>query len=287
MRIGLLSLLISSALYLVLVFPLAEHLKNRPVQVKLGTLLDAEALKLVSGDQRYAIADLAIFKVLFYYGTLLEKAPDRQLFYSEPDYQGMFKVLRTALVLDPYNMDAYYFIQAAFAWESAYTVETNAWLEYGMKYRTWDFYLPFFAAFNYSYFLHDYKTAAHYMQRAAQLSGSAKFARLSSRYFYEGGQTEFAIQYLKAMIKQSTDPNERKLFQMRHDAMVAFSILQDAVDRFRADVGQLPEKLGDLVEDGYLGQLPVDPYGGDFYLDNGGKVRSTSKLVFQQESGLQ
>jgi hypothetical protein len=46
-------------------------------------------------------------------------------------------------------------------------------------------------------------------------------------------------------------------------------------DRFQTD----PEDLGRLVKAGLLERIPDDPYGGNFYLDEQGRVRTTSKLV--------
>ena len=46
-------------------------------------------------------------------------------------------------------------------------------------------------------------------------------------------------------------------------------------ERFQTD----PEDLGSLVGAGLLERIPHDPYGGNFYLDEQGRVRTTSKLV--------
>jgi hypothetical protein len=46
-------------------------------------------------------------------------------------------------------------------------------------------------------------------------------------------------------------------------------------ERFQAD----PEDLGRLVNAGLLERIPDDPYGGTFYLDEQGRVRTTSKLA--------
>src|ERR1035437_4961022 len=51
-----------------------------------------------------------------------------------------------------------------------------------MKYRTWDWQLPFFAGFNSAFFLKDYAAAARYYQRAGELSGSDLSRLLAGRY---------------------------------------------------------------------------------------------------------
>jgi len=108
--------------------------------------------------------------------------------------------------LDPYNMDAYYFAQTILAWDVKQYQLANNLLDFGMKYRTWDWMLPFFAGFNSAYFLKDYKKAADYYKRAGELNGSVLSISLAGRYMQESGQTELAIAYLSAM-----EINERNL----------------------------------------------------------------------------
>jgi len=39
------------------------------------------------------------------------------------------------------------------------------------------------------------------------------------------------------------------------------------------------------VEGGILKGIPPDPYGGKFYLDKSGRVRTTSEFAFGRRSG--
>jgi hypothetical protein len=52
-----------------------------------------------------------------------------------------------------------------------------------------------------------------------------------------------------------------------------------ARDRYRLATGNMPEDLHVLRKGGYLAALPIDPYGGTFFIDTAGKVRSTSKFA--------
>jgi hypothetical protein len=45
-------------------------------------------------------------------------------------------------------------------------------------------------------------------------------------------------------------------------------------------MGRLPSSVAELIKKGYLADTPVDPYGGTFYLEPDGTVRSTSKFAF-------
>lgn len=261
------------------VLPLDRQMRNRPVAVKLGFIPGPTVLKLISADQRPLVAEVAVLKVLFYYGSLVEQWKNRVPL--APEYANMFRTIETAVRLDPYNMDAYYFAQAAFTWEVGHAADVNRLLAYGMKYRTWDWYLPFFAGFNAAYFLHDYAQAASYMQKAAELSGNQLLTTLTSRYFYKAGREALGIAFLQTMIKQTSDAQEREVYQMRLTALQEASRLQGAVKRYRQEEGHLPANLQDLLRSGYVDQIPRDPYGGKFYLDDQGRVRSTSKFAEQ------
>lgn len=264
--------------YVLVVIPLASYMKKRPVEVKLGYLPEAQVLKIAAGEHRCLVAESLVVKVLFYFGTLIDRQ-DRGI-KVKPQYFDMFKSMERAVKLDPYNSDAYYFTQAAFTWELGRAADVNRVLAYGMKYRTWDYQLPFYAGFNAAYFLHDYKSAARFMQKAAEISGNQLFTTLASRYFYQAGQTQLGVMFLEVMSKGAKDPGVRKAYQVRKEALEGVMLIDQAVAAFKAQTGRLPVSLDELVAKGFIESVPVDPYGGTFYLEPDGKVASTSKFAF-------
>lgn len=264
--------------YAALLAPFTSYLKNRPVAVKLGYTPDADVLKVVSGDHRTLVAEYAVVKVLFYFGSLVERAKGNVVL--QPEYYNMFKTLETAVQLDPYNMDAYYFAQAAFTWEVGRARDVNRLLEYGMKYRTWDWYLPFYVAFNDAYFLKDYEGAARNMKKAAELSQDPLFSNLAARYFYEAGRSELGIVFLESMERSAKDEKIRKVYSVRKKALVAVEYLTRGSAEFKRRYQRPPVNLQELVSSGVIAKIPEDPYGGLFYLDHKGTVRSTSKFAF-------
>ena len=265
-------------IYWVIVFPFASYLQNRPVAVKLGYMPEAEAIKMVAGDHRYLLAEYSVVKVLFYFGTMLEKQKNNVT--NTPEYFNMFKTLETAVKLDPYNMDAYYFTQAAFTWEIGRARDVNRVLAYGMKYRTWDWTLPFYAAFNSAYFLREYEAAAEYMKKAADISGNPLLTNLAARYFYEVGRNDLGILFLETMERGAKDKKVKNIYALRKSALLAVQAINDAIAKFKARHGRRPVDLKELVASGHIASIPKDPYGGKFYLDEGGMVRSTSKFAF-------
>lgn len=272
-----LSLVLLLFVYISLIVPMRGYLTARPIAVKLGLPPDARAIKIVTGDQRYLVANMLVSHVLFYYGALLEKDPRN--ITKRPEYFSMFKTLENVVKIDPYNMDAYYFTQAAFTWEVGRAGDVNKVLAYGMRYRDWDYQLPFFAGFNAAYFLKDYSAAAKYMQRAAELSDNPLFTTLAGRFFYEAGEHSLGVLFLDTMVKGARDAKVRKSYQMRLDALKAVNQLDNAVKRYAMEFGALPERLEQVVSAGIIQSVPTDPYGGSFYLDEHGKVLTTSDFV--------
>lgn len=261
-----------------LILPFTGFLAKRPLEVKLGYLPHPQLLKVLSADQGLLVAEMAVVKVLFYYGTIVGKSQEHVII--RPEYANMYRTLQSATQLDPYNMDAYYFAQAAFTWELHRVAEVNALLELGIKYRTWDPWMYFYLGFNNAYFLKDYRKAAGYLQRAAELAPqNALFAKLAARYYYESDQTVLGLTFLDSMIAEAKDKAVKQTYTTRRDALLAVLTLERAQTAFKDKMGHQPKTLYSLVQAGFLRQIPDDPYGGKFYLDEKNRVRSTSKLA--------
>lgn len=270
-------------LYCAVLFPFADYMKNKPYVEKMGYVPKGEVLKYVSADQKQFIASTLVIRVLMYFGSLVDRTINK---VNIPvDYPAMSRTIHAAVKLDPYNMDAYYFAQAVLVWDVKQVALANELLEYGMKYRTWDFYLPFFAGFNYAYFLKDYGKAAKYYRMAGDLTGSELYVNLAGRYLYESGQGDMAITYLAAMVNNAGNAAVKKTLKTRLQALKEARRIELAQDRFRKEKGRLPVSVNQLLRSGYLAEPPVDPYGGTFYLQPDGKVESTSKFAFGTGGG--
>lgn len=269
--------------YLALIFPFTYYMRNKPFVEKLGYVPQAEVLKFVSADQKLLVADALVLKTLFYFGSLIEKSSAK--LDLPPDYFSIFRTIETAIRVNPYNQDAYYFAQAILVWDARRIREANSLLEYGLDYRKWDYQLPFFLGFNYAYFLKDYPAAARYYKLAGELSGEPLFASLAGRYMYEAGQTDLALAYLTAMEKSARNPSIRKTFQVRIAAFKQVKKIETAVRVFRNRFGIAPKSIEELMEKGLLSESPVDPYGGKFFIDEHGQVRTTSKFAFAGVEG--
>ncbi len=273
-------LLCGLLLYCLLIPPFTSYMRNKPIEEKLGYVPSFKLLKPMSADQKELIAASLVMKVLTYFGGIIGKAEAGKVINESPDLLGMYRLLHGAVQLDPYNIDAYYFAQGFLTWEAKQFKVANDLLDYGMKYRTWDWYLPFFAGFNSAYFLKDYPKAAAYYKRAGDLSGQDLHKSLAGRYMQESGQTDLAIAYLTAMEQGEKNQVMKKNYQIRLAAFKEVRRIEQARDQFMEKQGRLPVSVEQLQQSGYLHPAPADPYGGRFYLEPSGKVATTSKFAF-------
>lgn len=232
------------------------------------------ALEIMSLGNRELASTLLFYCAEFYFG---EKFTWRQ---ETPEYQRLFVALDKATDLDPRNMDCYYFAQGLFSDIPPAIPVLNRLLEKGMRARPTDWYLPFFLSANYYFQLKDPVKSAEYLQKAALVSPNRDFfASLSARMLYEGNQTETAIAYLEAFIKDASNPAVREKLQRRLHALQAVFVLEQGVVAFAKVHGRLPRDLNAVVAAGLIEAIPADPYGGIFQLDGAGKVYTTSKMT--------
>jgi hypothetical protein len=264
--------------YIVVVFALADYMRNKPFVEKLGYIPSVNTMKVMAADHKQFLSASLMLKVQMYFGGLIEKA-DNEL-QIPADYPAMSRTIDAALKLDPYNMDGYYFAQAILTWDVGKAELANSILERGMKYRTWDWQLPYFAGFNYAYFIKDYANAAKQYRRAAELSGNEMFINLAGRYMQRSGKTEMAIAYLGMMAKNARHDSIKKSLLTRRGAFFEVLKIEKARDAFSQRFGKLPASLDDLVHEGFLRGVPQDPYGGEFFIRNDGNITSTSGFAF-------
>lgn len=264
-------------LYSFVVMGVRDEMVNRELNIKIGYVPPAVVMNVISCDQKNLIAATFISKVISYYGSLSLKST--QVKQLSPELIKVKQVLWSAVKLDPYNMDAYYFIQAVYGWEQRFLSDANAFLEYGIQFRDWDFYMPFFLGFNYSHRGGDYIKAAEYYKRAYYLSGMELMGSLAGKYLYEANDIEKAISYLTVMLKTSRNDAIKKSYERRLQGLESIKLLQSAVDNYFANIGKIPSHLNELVSSGYLESIPVDSYGGDFYIDEFGFVKTTSSFA--------
>ncbi len=240
---------------------------------QLMLLPSKEMTRVVSFGNHILLAQLIFYNSMFYVGSL--DSPPTTAMSRE-----LYHTLDAVTHLDPYNMDAYYFAQGLMSWKPSLIEPLNSLLRRGMAHRPWDWYLPFFYGFNQFYFLKNPKEGAIYFKKAYQLNPTDSYLpTLIARLYYQANETAVAVAYLEEMLRTTTSDNLRKWMGVRLQALRSVMSLEDAIDRYLERYNSKPHSLEALVEGGVLEAIPPDPYGGKFYLDAAGRVRTTSKFA--------
>lgn len=240
-------------------------------------VLPARVLKVMSLEHDGVFSDVLFLKALVFYGSTLERKERPRV---KPDeWKWLYTTLASSAELDPYFYDPYYFATCNLTWDAGMAREVNALLEVGTEYRTWDPSLFFYLGFNSFYFLGDNAKAADYLMRGSFIPGANPFlASLASRLAYKGKKTENAILFLSEIIKKTTDKFMLKELGMRLETLKGILVIEKALSEYRQKNEKYPDSVSDLVSSGIIRRIPEDPFGGEFYIEKDGTVRTTSDM---------
>lgn len=222
-------------------------------------------------------SDFILLKGMTFIGESSKRSDKPQV--KEWEWEWMYKQLDVASDLDPYFLDIYYFANAHLTWGGHLIKETNALLDKGIKARPEEWMLSFFAGFNAFYFLQDNDIASEYLMEASRGESAPQgIARLATSLAYKGKSTEIAIIFLKQMLLKTVDLKIRQEYETRLSALESIFSIEKAMDAYKLQFGERPKTLNQLVEKKVIDRLPLDPYGGSFYIDVNGGVKTTSNL---------
>lgn len=268
-------LLIAASVHVFTLRQAADAMKEIPQDAADTFVIPSPILKIMALEFRGLASDILFLKSLaFIGGTQQRKEPTR---VKEWEWNWYIKVLNASTDLDPYFLDPYYYANAFLTWDAGRVEEANRLLEKGSRYRDWDWMLPFFIGFNKFYFLKDDSESAEFLMEASRRpGGDPMLASIAARLAYKEKRTETAIYFLEQTAKNTEDRNIKDRFETRIQALKSILFLDNAVAEFKKKYGKIPTNIEALVNKNIISQLPRDPYGGTYYLAEGGKVRSTA-----------
>lgn len=247
-------------------------------------VIPSPILKITSLEFDGLVSDFMFLRSIVFFGSILERGKINET--KEWEWGWINDTLTASTDLDPYFLDPYYFGQAQLTWGANMIKETNTLLDKGSRYREWDWMLPFFIGFNNFYFLQDNEKASEYLMMASKRpDASPLLASLATRLAYKGRRTENAIVFLDEMLKREEDESVRKEYETRLKALRAILFLEQATALYNARFGYPPSSIKELVVQGVITQIPEDPYGGEFYIDLDGSIKTTSELRPMKKSG--
>jgi hypothetical protein len=239
-----------------------------------------EVLHLSALEFQSLAADMLFLNGLTFAGS-------RKPGVQEPEtWQWLYKILDASSYLNPYNKDPYYLAQGNLTWDGKMYNETNTLLERGMSYRKNDWTLPFFIGFNHYFFLHDQAVGAQYISMAADIPDSPKLTLtiLASRLYVQSQLTELAIAMVKDDYEKARDESLRGIYKVRLESLVIRLNLEKAVEAYEKVYKKKPLSLDVLISRNFLKQIPADPEGGEFFLDEQGRLKNTKEVVAEKQA---
>ena len=240
-------------------------------------VLPSPILKIMALEFDGLASDYAFLEALVFFGSTSERNERPRV--KKWEYRWMYNTLSASTDLDPYFLDPYYVAQAHLTWEGNMVRETNTLLEKGNRYRDWDWTIPFYIGFNHFYFFQNNEEGAVYLMDASKRQGAPSLLpQLAARLMYKANRTENAIIFLQEMIKRTDDENIRKQYETRLNALKAILFLERAATVYQDRFKKPPEKPDDLIAKNVIKEIPQDPYGGKFYIDKDGSIKTTSEL---------
>ncbi len=241
----------------------------------IGLVMPSAVARVAALEFRGIFADMIFSRAMTYYGGKLIRKEEM----TGEEWDWIYKNMDLATDLDNYFLDPYYFGAMNLLWGANKVKEANALLEKAFKYRDWDWTIPFHLGFNHFYFLQDNKKAVSYLIEASKRPGSGNLIpTLAARLAYEGNRTENAIIFLEESLKTTEDKTIRYIYEERLKALKRILFLERAVTVYQNRFNKRPEKLEDLITRGIIREIPGDPYGGQFYIDEDGSIKTTSGL---------
>ncbi len=248
---------------------LAEAHLHRPYDV--DHVPSGAAARVFALGHRTFLADLYWLSTVQYVGE--PRAEER-------GWDRLFPLVDLVTDLDPRHGYAYQ--TAGIVLSAAGRLdESDRILDKGMKRgpKYWSF--PFYRSFNAWFYRRDYETGARYARIAASTPGaSTNISQLAVSLSSKSGSPEDAIPMLRELRRNVKDEAtaerldmQMKLALLERDAQA----LERAAERFRAERGFTVHQLDQLVREGYVPEIPRDPFGGSYVVDpSDGRVHSTA-----------
>ncbi|HLC25635.1 MAG TPA: hypothetical protein VJM80_02585 [bacterium] len=267
------------------------HARARKIE-DLKYLPSGKFLKPASLGYQNLLSSLFWIKTVGYFGNHV--LTDRQ-------YPYLYQLVDVVTTLDPLFEYPYEFGGIVLALEVGHLDLSDAILRKGLSNvpekdpRYW--YLPFFLGFNYMFYRHDFKTAAHYMEIAARHPGRPEYLPLLvAKLYAKAYEPAVGLQFLEEMYHSTENEQLKERIAQRIREVIVerdLQFLERARDEYRKFRGTYPENLQALVQAGIIRSIPREPLGGSYRIDSQtGEIFSTKfkerlRVYVPREPGVQ
>lgn len=260
-----LALLAAGALFTLATDRLSSHPRAIPPSEMLVELPDFVQVALLGGD-RYLAANVVVLR------TLLNRT-DTDV---RDQYAAQARAQMDAARFNPRHEDNYYLAAALLSW-SDHVPEAEFVLQRAAETRPFDMLPAFFLAFDYYHFDHERALGARWMAEASRRADSEanriSLTRIASRWAERGDDPREALGLVRMLIAQARYGALRQYLQARAMRLEGLIALQGADREYRRRFGKPATTLNDYLSARLLAQLPQDPLGMGYGLDEHGVPR--------------
>jgi hypothetical protein len=248
------------------------------------------AVRRLTGGYNALAADVYWVRAIQYYGgtkrrlaanPLAPEPPPMSAAVDSGEYRQLYPLLDITTSLDPrfniaYRFGAVFLAEPYPGGPGRPDLAINL-LEKGLRERQdkWEYMEDI--GFVHYWYLHDYRSAAHWFDKASRVPGAPWWLKsLAATTLIQGGDRQTSRTMWEA-IRQSAEIEwlrtdaERRLAQLR--ALDDIDALQAAVDRFVAQSGTMPDTWVPVARANRWQGVPVDPAGIPYEIAPGGSVQ--------------
>ena len=209
-------------------------------------------------------------------------------YYGDPAFQPRMEYLKHTYdlitELDPQYMDAYH-LGALFLFNEGRNPKAGLQLlDEGLRKNPTKWALPMDAGYYCMMIIKDKELAYRYFDKTSKIPGAprgAKSIAASMRFKLGDKKTALAL-WTEVFDVASTSSERQNAYQHVHDlkVLVDLDTIRAAISAFHEKFGRMPLNLEQLVPQGFLSQVPVDPERNRYEYDpKTGSVKYATQLT--------
>lgn len=236
-------------------------LEKKPFSYYLLYLPSGDYLKVSSLGFHHILADVIyLWSIQFYSNYQIEYRYD----YLEHIY------MKIIPELDPHYLDPFLIGALIMSAEAQDLQMALRLLDQGIELNPGKWILAYDAGM-YCYGAKHYEKAAKYFEKALEASDAhPSIRRMYAAMFSKMGDKETSYRQWMEIYETTEDEYAKNISEMHvHDLKIELDIekINQAIQSFHQRKESFPHRLEDLVRQGFLDRLPVDPNGKDYLYD--------------------
>ncbi|MBP9837687.1 MAG: hypothetical protein KBC84_03135 [Proteobacteria bacterium] len=240
----------------------------------------AELISYISLGNNTIFAKLSWFETINYFGKQLE---------TDKDFSRLPEFCNLITKLDSHAIHYFDFCATSLSWFAKMPLESINILSRGIKDNPDNWKLFYLRGFNYWYFVNNYELAKEDMLKSVNTNNAPVFvSTLAARLLTKQQGAAVAVDFLKNEIKNTGDAKIRaELLSKLKQAYLAFGFeeINKAKENYFIYENKYANDIHMLIDKGYLKALPLEPYGGAYYINESGETKTTSAAKPLEFSG--